>query len=120
MRERNIENRVVQYAKKHLGAMVRKLNGFGFNHWPDRLVLMPRCPDLYIEFKKPGEKPTPMQAKIHTDLRTQGREVWVEDNADACISKLNAWFVMQRSTKVYRAGERIERGDPVVIRRRKK
>lgn len=96
--EKRIEMKGVNYAKKHLGAIVRKMNGFGFAHWMDRLFLLPGCPELWVEFKKPGGKCTPMQLKLHSDLRAQGREVWVEDNADVFIKKLNAWYVMMRNT----------------------
>ena len=43
-------------------ALTRKLNGYGHRDWPDRLVVLPRTPAFYIEFKKPGEELRPSQA----------------------------------------------------------
>lgn len=93
--ERDIENDVVDYAVRHLGAEHRKMNGLGKRHWPDRLILLSRCPELWIEFKKPGEEPTPGQWEQIRRLRAQGREVWIEDDAKLCIAKLNAWYVLK-------------------------
>lgn len=95
-RESKIESKVVKYGRKHLGAVFRKMNGLGFNHWPDRLVFMRKCPALLIEFKRKGKEPTEMQALLHKELRAMGYEVWVEDDAEVCIRKLNAWFVMHQ------------------------
>ena len=35
---------------------------------------------FYIEFKRPREKPTPLQEKRHTKLREMGLRVYVVDN----------------------------------------
>lgn len=94
--ESAIEKKVVDWAVTHLGAKTRKMNGLGFRGWPDRLVLLPMCQELWIEFKRIGEEASPSQRNLHGVLRAQGREVWVENRgAEAAISKLSAWYVQQ-------------------------
>ncbi len=61
--ESSIERAVVKYAKSK-GVLVRKLNGEGERGWPDRMFLY-QGKVLFLEFKQPGKKPTPLQeAKI--------------------------------------------------------
>ena len=101
IKEAAIEAKVDAYAKQHLGAMSRKLNGLGFSHWPDRLFLLPGCPDLYIEFKRPGETSTPGQLEVQRQLRALGREVWTdEDDANECIARMNAWYMRCQADQV--------------------
>jgi hypothetical protein len=113
-RESNVEGKSCNYVKKHLGGMSRKMNGFGFNHWPDRLFLLGGCPELWVEFKRPGKEPTDAQWKVIRDLRAQGREVWVEDSAKVFISKVSAWYVTVRA----RAG--LSTPTPVAMKRRRR
>lgn len=89
VRESTLENRCVKFAKQR-GWLSRKMNGMGFNAWPDRLFLRPprrlgprrglvnRRP-LWVEFKRLGEEATPMQAKLHEELRAFGQLVYVID-----------------------------------------
>jgi hypothetical protein len=63
------------------------MNGLGFNAWPDRLFLGPRSNrgrsrPLWVEFKRPGEAPTPLQRYIHADLRARGERVEVIDRLE--------------------------------------
>lgn len=70
-----------------LGWVSRKMNGFGFNAWPDRLFLPPRVRKgaqygkrrqrFWVEFKREGEEPTTNQSDIHQDLYERGEEVHV-------------------------------------------
>ena len=43
---------------------------------------------LWIEFKRPGEVPTPQQAKRHRDMRKQGMDVRWTDSADVAMDWL--------------------------------
>ncbi len=79
--ERDLENAAVRYAHQDLGFMSRKMNGLGFRAWPDRLFSWPRGNrQEFVEFKKPGEEPTPLQLKLHRMLRERGCVVHVIDN----------------------------------------
>jgi hypothetical protein len=77
--ETDIERRVVGYAER-LKIAVLKLNVKGRRGWPDRIFLIPGGCPLFIEFKKPGEKPEPLQEFIHGNLRAAGYRVSVVDN----------------------------------------
>jgi len=78
-KEASIENAVCRWAFRVHGIKSRKMNGVGFNSWPDRMFLLPRLP-LLIEFKREGEEPTPLQDDTHKWLRKLGYTVEVHDN----------------------------------------
>jgi hypothetical protein len=91
--ESKIENNVVAYAIKR-DLVHRKLNGMGNRSWPDQMFLGPGGKTLYIEFKKLGAQPTPLQLENHKMLRALGMTVAVIDTIEegrACID----WFVEQ-------------------------
>ena len=79
--EKVIENAVIRYAKKRCpkGEIV-KLNGMGKRSHPDRMFLFPSRMTLYIEFKREGEEPTPLQAHLHKKWAALGHKVHVVDN----------------------------------------
>lgn len=79
--ERSIENAVVGFAKK-MGIEVVKLNGMGKRSHPDRMFLGPRGRLVFIEFKREGEKPTPLQLHLHKLWKRLGHRVYVVDNKD--------------------------------------
>lgn len=79
MLERQVENPVVDYAKKQ-GMKVRKMNGQGFNHWPDRLFLGEEGLSFWVEFKRPGGVLSPGQEIMIDDLRRMGHRVYVCDD----------------------------------------
>lgn len=76
MLERQVEDPVVAYAKG-LGFKVRKMNGQGFNHWPDRLFLGPDGRTFWVEFKRPGGMLSPGQEAMIGDLLAMGHRVYV-------------------------------------------
>ena len=84
--ESSIENAFVERAV-YLGAITRKLNGLGYVSWPDRWVLPPgrRNLDYLIEFKRPGEKPTKLQASLHLELADRGLDTFVFDSWQAAL-----------------------------------
>jgi hypothetical protein len=77
--EKTIERNVVNYALKK-GIESVKLNGMGKRSHPDRMFLGPRGRVLFIEFKKPGEEPTPLQKHLHKKWKRLGHKVYVVDN----------------------------------------
>jgi hypothetical protein len=44
---------------------------------------------VFIEFKAPGKKPTPLQAQTIRKLKDAGCEVWVCDNVESAIDALS-------------------------------
>lgn len=87
--ESSIERSVVAAAKK-LGVMQLKLNVCGQRGWPDRLFLVPGGHPLFIEFKRPGEAPRPLQAHVHRMMERAGYHVEVVDRVDAGVQALRA------------------------------
>lgn len=59
-----------------------KFSPDGTRGLPDRIILGPNATIFFIEFKRPGEKPTRLQDYIHTLLRNLGFDVYVCDEVD--------------------------------------
>lgn len=100
--ESAIERDVGLYALDH-DCMVLKLNVWGRVGWPDRLFLYHGARILFIEFKRPGEKPKKIQEYIHSRLRKYG--FWVEVVEDIPTGKrlidqlMGEWYVNRMGTK---------------------
>ena len=77
MRERDIQAKVVGYARSH-GVIARKLD-FG-EGWPDYMLLHTGR-ILFIEFKGAGGRVRPLQEHVHSILRKQGFTVLLIDDA---------------------------------------
>ena len=70
--EATIERKVSEYMLNNFGVEHVKL---GKNGWPDQQYLLGKGQSFYLEFKRQGEKPTPLQKK---------RLQWLSDNGFAC------------------------------------
>lgn len=78
--ESDIEGKGSEFAIRR-GWMVIKLMQCSIDSMPDRLHHR-RGITMYIEYKKPGESPSPKQLKRHKELRAQGIPVHVVDNLE--------------------------------------
>ena len=77
-RESYIEKRVCAVAAAN-GWLVHPKAAHGTRGWPDRtFTTVDRL--IFVEFKAPGKKPTPLQKHTHLKLRNQGYEVHVIDS----------------------------------------
>ena len=56
--------------------------------WPDHLLLGPEGRTVFIEFKKPGEEPTPIQVHTHAQLRKLGHTVLLCDSFEQAVGPL--------------------------------
>lgn len=72
------------------GLIQVKLGVRGRKGWPDRMYLY-RGRTCFVEFKKPGEKPEPLQNYTHDFLRQRGFKVWVIDDIDQGVKVLLDW-----------------------------
>ena len=81
MREKHIEQKLVQAVKK-AGGIASKLVCPGFDGMPDRLVLLPGGKMAFVEVKRHGMKPRPLQIKRHGMLRELGFKVYVLDDPE--------------------------------------
>ncbi|MEX3556139.1 MAG: VRR-NUC domain-containing protein [Burkholderia gladioli] len=81
MRESEIENYLVARVKA-LGGEVRKVRWIGRRGAPDRLVMLPARPCVWVELKAPDEKPKPHQQREHDRMRGMGQVVVVVDSLE--------------------------------------
>lgn len=81
MREREIERKLVS-AVKSRGGICPKFVSPGFDGMPDRVVLLPHGKFGFVEVKRPGEKPRPLQTARHRLLRKLGFLVFVLDGEE--------------------------------------
>ena len=81
MREKNIEAALVR-ATGNRGGICPKFTSPGMDGMPDRLVLLPHGRFCFVEVKAPGEKPRPLQAYRHRQLRRLGISVYVLDGTE--------------------------------------
>jgi hypothetical protein len=88
MRECDIERRLVK-AVKALGGICPKFVSPGYDGMPDRLVLLPGGLFAFVEVKRRGEKPRPLQEYRHGQLRALGLRVFVLDDEKQIDMVLN-------------------------------
>lgn len=82
--EAKIERKYVKYVNED-GGWATKGSVRNNRAWPDRPTYTPNGGHFFIEFKAPGKKPTPLQYKIHDNLRAGGHRVYVVDNYEEAI-----------------------------------
>lgn len=78
MLEREIEAALGK-AVKAVGGLCWKFVSPGLSGVPDRIVLLADGRTVYVELKKPGEQPRPLQLKRHRELTDRGHQVYVID-----------------------------------------
>ena len=81
MREKQLERKLVE-AVKAMGGIAPKFVSPGFDGMPDRLVLLPFGRIGFVEVKRHGEKPRPLQESRHGMLRRLGFKVFVIDSIE--------------------------------------
>lgn len=75
MQERQIEAYLRDQVKQ-LGGKAYKFVSPGNDGVPDRLVCLPGAKAVFVETKRPGEEPTPLQRNKHRELRKMGFTVF--------------------------------------------
>lgn len=94
MLEKEIENRVCQYAREK-GWLAYKFSSPSRVGVPDRIFISPTGKIIFIEFKRKGMKPTPVQEREHDHLIRHNCVVKVVDNViDGKAIIDAAWSVM--------------------------
>ena len=89
MRESEIEAKVNAAAVK-AGFLQTKMGSLAQNGWPDRIYLY-RTYAFFIEFKAPGEKPTPLQLHVQLMLIQAGFRVENVDNVERGVDIIMRW-----------------------------
>jgi len=82
--EKDVEGKASKYAES-IGYLSLKINVVAQRGWPDHLYINPHGYHVWIEFKKPGEKPSKLQDHRLKQLREQGAEAdWTDNYEEAC------------------------------------
>lgn len=81
MREKQIEQKLVQAVKKK-GGLCLKFVSPNFDGMPDRLILLPGGKIAFAELKAPGKKPRPLQLARHKTLMNLGFCVYIIDSVE--------------------------------------
>jgi hypothetical protein len=89
--EAKIERTVSAWAKD-MGILTIKLNVRGQRGVPDRLYLL-AGKTLFIEFKKPGSKPTAIQRWALNNLRATGFDAVVVDDVDQAKNLIGRYLL---------------------------
>lgn len=87
VREREVEKQLIDEVKKRGGLCEKWISGTV--GWPDRIVIIPDGKIGFVEVKRPGEKPRPIQVHRHNQLRQIGVKVYVLDHPDKIGGILN-------------------------------
>ena len=91
MREADIEREVVGWAEDN-DFIAIKFTPMGDKGWPDHIFISPTGDHIWIEFKKPKEKPTKIQwHRIHRILDNMGRAEYF-DSATKAIRYLKGFL----------------------------
>lgn len=87
-RERDIERFLVDRARE-VGGEIRKVRWIGRRGAPDRVLMVHPARTVWVELKRPGERPEPHQEREHERMRKMGQAVVVIDSfegVDALIA----------------------------------
>jgi len=77
-----------------------KLNLIGNRGWPDRLFIFANGVTVWVEFKRQGEEPEPLQwSRVRTLLR-KGHHVYYVDSAKSAIAILEATSLHENGREV--------------------
>jgi hypothetical protein len=79
MRERDVEQALVA-AVEAAGGLALKFTSPGRRSVPDRVVILPGQPVVFVECKAPGKAPTAAQLREHKRIEAAGGRVYVADN----------------------------------------
>ena len=79
MLEKQLEHKFVTETKKRDGLCLKFVSP-GWNGAPDRIVLLPEGKIGFVEVKKFGKKPRPIQRQRHKQIRDLGFKVFILDD----------------------------------------
>lgn len=95
IRERNVEQYFVEQCEAQ-GWGVRKVGWIGRRDAPDRVVLIPKgrgAPDntVWVELKKPGEKPRPSQTRELEWMASRGQVIRIISSYSEVDNFIEEW-----------------------------
>lgn len=87
--ESKLQSKIIKYLKLK-GWLPVKISLCSVNGWPD-VYAIKKGRSLFIEVKKPGEEPAPLQQHVHAQIELYGGIVWAIDNYEEFKKKL-FWY----------------------------
>ena len=88
MLEREIEQRLIREVRK-AGGIAPKFTSPGNAGMPDRLIILPGGKVSFVELKRPGQKPRPLQQRQIARLTQLGCTVHVIDHPNQIKELIN-------------------------------
>lgn len=85
LRESPVERYLLNQCRQH-SFICMKFTSPGRGGVPDRIIITPGG-TVFVEVKRPGEKPTRRQRETHARMRRRGALIWVVDD-HASINQL--------------------------------
>ncbi len=85
IREKDIEQTLVGQVRK-AGGLCLKFVSPGWSGAPDRVCVFPGGRVAFVEVKKPGEQPRPLQVKRITQLAELGCRTYVVDSMEGAAA----------------------------------
>lgn len=87
-RESRVEGEIREHIKKQKG-LFYKFTSPGNAGVPDRIIVMQGKPTFFLEVKRPGGQPEPLQLWQHKQIREAGGIVMVADSLESFIEQLS-------------------------------
>lgn len=91
MLEKQVEKKCGDIAKRR-GCLWFKWSSPSTKGIPDRICILPGGKVLFVELKRPGGKPTKLQAAMIRKLEKQGCDAYVVDNTAQWEGILDAYL----------------------------
>jgi hypothetical protein len=99
MLERDVERRFVR-GMRDLGALTLKIRAAP--GWPDRLVVLPGGLVVWIELKRPGARPRPLQEYVLDGLAVMGHHAGAFDDPEKAAEYVRSIVETERVPKARR------------------
>lgn len=93
----HVQNPCVAWARRN-GIRATKLQGPGNRSNPDYIFWIPGGRPLLIEFKRPGQEPTPLQTHTILLFHDDGYDVEVHDTKESAIEAITKKSIESRLT----------------------
>ena len=90
MRESVVEKKCVEIVREYGGQMLKWVSP-GTRSVPDRIVLIPRCPVLFVELKAPTGRLSPGQGYLTRWLTQSGFEAITIDDSEKFEEFIHRW-----------------------------
>ena len=87
--ESSVEKKVVAWAKRN-DYLCRKMNGMGYNGWPDRLLISKSGTIIWVELKRTTGKLSELQERLIDTLRNYGQNVIIAYGYEDFLKQMEA------------------------------